>query len=83
MAHNLSTFVDANGATRQCLMSLRENPWHQLGQIVEQPVGSPDAIKLAGSIQIIDAQHAAILHFVLGDYPVPDVFAKVDMAAAA
>lgn len=42
-----------------------------------------DAIKLAGSIQIIDAQHAAILHFVLGDYPVPDVFAKVDMAAAA
>ena len=48
MAHNLSTFVDANGATRQCLMSLRENPWHQLGQIVEQPVGSPDAITLAG-----------------------------------
>lgn len=42
-----------------------------------------DAIKLAGSIQIIDAQHAAILHFVLGDYPVPDVFAKVDKAAAA
>ena len=41
-----------------------------------------DAIKLAGSIQIIDAQHAAILHFVLGEYPVPDVFAKVDLAAA-
>lgn len=42
-----------------------------------------DAIKLAGSIQIIDAQHAAILLYVLGQYPVPDVFAKVDMAAAA
>ena len=42
-----------------------------------------DAIKLAGSIQIIDARHAAILHYVLGEYPVPDVFAKVDMAAAA
>jgi hypothetical protein len=41
------------------------------------------AIQLAGSIQIIDAQHAAILHYVLGEYPVPDVFAKVDMAAAA
>jgi hypothetical protein len=41
-----------------------------------------DAIKLAGSIQIIDAQHAAILHFVLGEYPVQDVFAKVDLAAA-
>jgi hypothetical protein len=41
-----------------------------------------DAIKLAGSIQIVDAQHAAILHFVLGEYPVQDVFAKVDLAAA-
>lgn len=43
----------------------------------------PDAIQLAGSIQIIDAQHAAVLHFVLGEYPVPDTFAKVDLAAAA
>jgi hypothetical protein len=40
-----------------------------------------DAIQLAGSIQIIDAQHAAVLLFVLGEYPVPDVFAKVEMAA--
>jgi Ferritin-like domain len=42
-----------------------------------------DAIELAGSIQIVDAQHAAVLLYVLGEYPVPDVFAKVDMAAAA
>lgn len=42
-----------------------------------------DAIMLAGSIQIIDAQHAAILHFVLGEYPVPDVFAKTTLAAKA
>ncbi|MEP7203165.1 MAG: ferritin-like domain-containing protein [Ilumatobacteraceae bacterium] len=42
-----------------------------------------DAIMLAGSIQIIDAQHVSILLYVLGEYPVPDVFAKVDMAAAA
>ena len=41
------------------------------------------AIQLAGSIQIIDAQHAAILHYVLGEYPVPDVFAKTDLAAVA
>lgn len=41
-----------------------------------------DAIMLAGSIQIIDAQHAAILYYVLGQYPVPDVFAKTDLAAA-
>ena len=41
-----------------------------------------DAIMLAGSIQIIDAQHVSILLYVLGEYPVPDVFAKEDMAAA-
>jgi hypothetical protein len=43
----------------------------------------PAAIQLAGSIQIVDAQHVAILLYVLGEYPVPDVFAKVEMAAAA
>lgn len=41
------------------------------------------AIKLAGSIQVVDAQHVAVLLFVLGQYPVPDTFAKVDMAASA
>lgn len=41
-----------------------------------------DAIKLAGSIQIIDAQHVAILLYVLGNYPVPDTFAKLEQAVA-
>lgn len=41
-----------------------------------------DAIQLAGSIQIIDAQHASILLYALGQYPVPDVFAKTELAAA-
>jgi hypothetical protein len=41
-----------------------------------------DAIQLAGSIQIIDMQHQAILNYVLGNYPVPDTFAKTDMAAS-
>jgi hypothetical protein len=41
------------------------------------------AAKLAGSIQIIDFQHAAILNFVLGNYPVPDTFGKTDQAIAA
>jgi len=49
----------------------------------QQVLTDKDAIMLAGSIQIIDAQHAAILHFVLGEYPVPDTFAKVDLAATA
>lgn len=42
---------------------------------------SDDAVKLAASIQAIDAKHVAILNFVLGEYPVPDVFAKTDKAA--
>ncbi len=43
---------------------------------------SAAAIGLAGSIQVIDMQHVAILNFVLGEYPVPDVFAKTDGAAS-
>ncbi|HVA23455.1 MAG TPA: ferritin-like domain-containing protein [Chloroflexota bacterium] len=35
---------------------------------------SADAITLAGNLQIIDQQHSAVLLFVLGQYPVPDVF---------
>lgn len=43
---------------------------------------SKDAIKLAGSIQIVDQQHQAILLYALGKYPVPEVFQKTDKAAA-
>ena len=42
-----------------------------------------EAIKQAASIQAVDAKHASILHFVLGEYPVPDVFAKEDKAVKA
>ena len=41
---------------------------------------SKDAIQLAGSIQIIDQQHQAILLYVLGKYPVPDDFQKGEKA---
>jgi hypothetical protein len=44
---------------------------------------SPEAIQLAGSIQIVDQQHQAILLFALGRYPVPEVFQKTDKAVAA
>lgn len=43
---------------------------------------SPEGIGLAASIQPVDMQHAAVLHFALGEYPVPDVFAKIDMSVA-
>ena len=45
-------------------------------------IDSPDAAKLAASIQAVDAKHAAVLHYVLGEYPVPDVFARTAMAAS-
>ena len=41
---------------------------------------SKDAITLAGALQSVDQMHAAILYYVLGQYPVPDVFQKTDMA---
>jgi len=39
-----------------------------------------DAITLAGALQSVDQEHAAILLYVLGMYPVPDVFQKGDKA---
>ena len=44
---------------------------------------SRDAVGLAASIQAVDAEHAAVLSFLLGDYPAPDVFAKTEKAARA
>ncbi len=41
---------------------------------------SKDAITLAGQLQIVDQEHAAVLHYVLGEYPVPDVFQNTDLA---
>ena len=43
-------------------------------------VKSPAGIKTAATIQPVELQHAAILNFVLGQYPVPDSFAKQDGA---
>ena len=41
------------------------------------------AVTAAGQMHITDMQHSAVLLFVLGEYPVPDVFAKTDKAATA
>ena len=38
------------------------------------------ARRLAASIQPVEMQHAAVLNFLLGQYPVPDAFAKEDGA---
>jgi hypothetical protein len=47
---------------------------------IQNAIQDVSAIKVAGSIQPIEMQHSAILHFVIGDYPVPDTFAKVEGA---
>lgn len=48
MPHNLSTFTDRSGVERHCMMSYRESPWHKLGQLINVPVGSSEALSLAG-----------------------------------
>jgi len=42
---------------------------------------SKEAIKLVGSILVVDQQHQSILLYALGKYPVPEVFMKTDKAA--
>jgi hypothetical protein len=42
----------------------------------------PDVITAAGGIVCVDRQHAAVLRFVLGEYPIPDTFASTDDAYA-
>jgi hypothetical protein len=44
-------------------------------------VTSPGGISTAASIAPVEAMHAAILRFVLGEYPVPDNFLATDKAA--
>ena len=43
-------------------------------------VSAPAGLKTAATIEPVELQHAAILHFVLGQYPVPDSFTKMDGA---
>jgi hypothetical protein len=46
-------------------------------------ITTPAGIKTAATIEPVELQHAAILHFVLGTYPVPDAFTKIDGARPA
>jgi hypothetical protein len=44
-------------------------------------IENDQALALAASIQPIDMQHAAILRYVLGQYPVPETFANAQSSA--
>jgi hypothetical protein len=43
-------------------------------------VSDPGGVKTVATIQPVEMQHAAILNFLLGQYPVPNAFAKTDGA---
>ncbi len=45
-----------------------------------QTLTGKDALTLAGALQSVDQEHAAILLFVQGKYPVPEVFQNTDKA---
>jgi len=47
---------------------------------IQNALMASSAIKIAATIQPVEMQHAAILNFLLGTYPVPDPFAKTDGA---
>ena len=81
VAAEFAKVTDVAGAAALALML--EQIAHSTYQSALPVLTSKDAILLAGSIQIIDFQHAAILNFVLGNYPVPDTFGPLDKAVAA
>ncbi len=72
--------TDVPGAARLALML--EEPAAATYLAAIPVLKSPEAIAFAASIYPIDMQHASVLHFVLGEYPVPDVFGTVDKAAS-
>jgi phage/plasmid-like protein (TIGR03299 family) len=52
----LSRHLGANGEELRSFYSLRENAWHNLGQVVEKPASDKDALRLAGLDWIVE-QH--------------------------
>ncbi len=73
-----SQVTDVAGVAALALM-LEQTAADTYFAVIPQLKGE-DAIKLAASIQPIDMQHAAILNYVMGEYPVPKAFATTDMA---
>jgi hypothetical protein len=58
-----------------------ENQAAQTYLFAEANVASAGGISTAATIAPVEAMHAAILNFVLGQYPVPDNFIATNMAA--
>ncbi|QMU80420.1 ferritin-like domain-containing protein [Streptacidiphilus sp. PB12-B1b] len=69
------------GAVAQLALDL-ENQAAQTYLYATYSVSSAGGIATAASIAPVEAMHASILYFVLGQYPVPDDFLPTDKAAS-
>ncbi len=70
--------TDVAGAAKLALTL--ENVAAQTYQTAIAAVKATSSVKVAASIQPVEMQHAAILYFVLGQYPVPNAFNPVTSA---
>ena len=70
--------TDVTGAAKLALML--EDVAAATYQSAISAVKATSSIKVAASIQPVEMQHAAILNFVLGQYPVPNAFSPVSNA---
>ncbi|MCX5202685.1 ferritin-like domain-containing protein [Streptomyces sp. NBC_00237] len=73
--------VDSVAGVARLALSLEEGA-AQTYSFATTHVSSPAGIRTAAAIAPVEAQHAAILHFVLGEYPVQDTFLPLDKAAS-
>ena len=67
--------TDVGGAAKLALML--EDIAGATYQLAVSAVKAKSSIQVAASIQPVELQHAAILNFVLGQYPVPNAFSPV------
>ncbi|WP_042366435.1 ferritin-like domain-containing protein [Streptacidiphilus neutrinimicus] len=76
----LGAVTDVGGVAKLALMLEQQAAETYL--FATYNVTSPGGIATAASIAPVEAMHAAILNYVLGQYPVPDDFLPVDEAAS-
>ncbi|SEL26083.1 ferritin-like domain-containing protein [Streptacidiphilus jiangxiensis] len=76
----LGAVTDVGGVAKLALMLEQQAAETYL--FATYNVTSPGGIATAATIAPVEAMHAAILNYVLGQYPVPDDFLGVDKAAS-
>ncbi|MDI2129618.1 ferritin-like domain-containing protein [Yinghuangia seranimata] len=75
----LGQVTDIPGVARLSLQL--ENQAAQTYLVAQYTVKDAAGVGVAASIAPVEAMHAAILHYMLGEYPAPDDFLPVDKAA--